>query len=270
MKILTNKYLNSFLAFILYLYYKIALPNVTNKRGRAKRDADLLITLPRKSILKSFSLLAKTKSQLRQDWMVLTLSKFKEGGYFVEFGATNGKTLSNTWILEKYFSWTGILAEPAKIWHKDLFSNRTCHIETDCVWSESNQKLSFNEVSEPEISTITLFNALDEHQHKRKIGKTYEVNTISLNDLLEKYAAPSIIDFLSIDTEGSEYKILSEFDFSRYQINIICCEHNHTSMRDQIHSLLTQKGFVRRYEHLSEIDDWYFSNKFLTRNKTPI
>ncbi|GIT91759.1 hypothetical protein JANAI62_22160 [Jannaschia pagri] len=37
---------------------------------------------------------------------------FKRGGYFVEFGATDGVTLSNTWLLEMSFGWSGILADP--------------------------------------------------------------------------------------------------------------------------------------------------------------
>ena len=71
------------------------------------------------------SLLQKSKSQLRQDLFVLGVTNFKQNGFFCEFGATNGVDLSNTYLLEKEFNWSGILAEPAKIWHSDLQRNRS-------------------------------------------------------------------------------------------------------------------------------------------------
>ncbi len=60
------------------------------------------------------------RSQLGQDIFALAANKFKRGGYFVEFGATNGIDLSNTYALEKEYGWKGILSEPATVWHEDL------------------------------------------------------------------------------------------------------------------------------------------------------
>lgn len=85
----------------------------------------------------------------------------------------------------------------------------------------------------------------------------YDVQTISLVDLLDKYNAPAIIDYLSIDTEGSEYEILKEFNFSKYRFNVITCEHNHTSAREKIFNLLTANGYVCKFRNLSMCDDWY-------------
>ena len=52
-------------------------------------------------------------------------------------------------------------------------------------------------------------------------GAKYKVETISLNDMLELHNAPLIIDYLSIDTEGSEYEILSCLDFELYYTKTI-------------------------------------------------
>ena len=73
------------------------------------------------------------KSQLNQDLIALIVNNFKQKGYFVEFGATNGFDLSNTYLLEKNFYWNGILAEPMPRWHKDLKKNRNCVIDKRCV-----------------------------------------------------------------------------------------------------------------------------------------
>ena len=79
--------------------------------------------------------------------------------------------------------------------------------------------------------------------------------------MLSKYDAPKKIDYLSIDTEGTELEILSAFDFSKYTIRIITCEHNYTSARGKINKLLIKKGYVRMYQDLSMFDDWYVLKK---------
>ena len=81
-----------------------------NQLQRIEEDA--------RELLKSFAvregaLPEHVKSQIGQDLFALYALDWKRSGYFVEFGATNGVDLSNTFLLEKDFAWTGILAEPA-------------------------------------------------------------------------------------------------------------------------------------------------------------
>ncbi len=196
-------------------------------------------------------------SQLYQDLFVLVITRGKKNGFFVEFGAANGKYLSNTYLLEKQFNWTGILAEPAQIWFDDLSKLRSCTIDHRCVWSKSGEQIRFNETREPELSTIDRYSDNDDHALSRKTGNTYLVDTVSLLDLLDQNGAPRVIDYLSIDTEGSEYEILANFDFDKYDIKIITCEHNYTANREKINSLLAAKGYFRYYSNLSNFDDWY-------------
>ena len=210
----------------------------------------------------SFELLNKSRAQLRQDIFALANTKYKLGGYFVEFGATDGVKLSNTFLLETEFSWTGILCEPARIWEESLKKNRpNSIIETLCVWSESGIELDFNECKIPELSTIEKVRSGDEHEDRRKSGNVYSVLTISLEDLLIKHSAPTYIDFLSIDTEGSEFEILTNFDFENYSFGVITVEHNFTAGREKIFQLLQGKGYERVLEHISMFDDWYVSKE---------
>jgi FkbM family methyltransferase len=197
------------------------------------------------------------KSQIGQELFALYSLRWKRCGYFVEFGATNGVDLSNTYLLEKDFGWTGILAEPAKVWHSDLAKNRSAAINFDCVWKESGQSLPFAIVESAEFSTLGAFSEADAHKKTRKAADWQTVNTVSLNDLLERHRAPAVIDYLSIDTEGSELEILKAFDFSRHTFSVITCEHNFSSQRKDIYDLLVRNGYARVFEGLSRWDDWF-------------
>ena len=125
------------------------------------------------------------------------------------------------------------------------------------MWHETGASLTFNESPSAVHSTIDLFSPLGMHRRRRRNGTIYTVKTISLTDLLEKYDSPSVIDYLSIDTEGSELDILMSLDFARYRFRTITCEHNFTPAREKILDLLTTKGYTRVLTDFSNFDDWY-------------
>ena len=207
-----------------------------------------------------------SQSQIRQDLLVLAVLNFKRNGFFVEFGAADGLHLSNTYLLEKEFGWTGILAEPARIWHSKIPQNRPETIlEKRCVWVESGKELEFWETKNPELSTLANSENTDEHAQARLGAEHYLVPTISLVDLLEKYSAPLNPDYLSIDTEGTEFQILESFDFTKYQFKVITCEHNYSQDRKKVFGLLTSQGYVRVLEATSDFDDWYVLESELTK-----
>ncbi len=214
----------------------------------------------RHGIIQSLRFICSSKSQIKQDIFALSELKSLSGGFFIEFGATNGINRSNTWMMEKVLHWEGILAEPARCWHHDLKINRGCKIDNRCVWSKSGDRLSFDEVVDPELSTLNSFSEDDFHRDKRRLNTSYNVDTVSLNDLLEQHAAPAVIEFLSIDTEGSEHAILAALDFNKFQFKVIVCEHNYAPIREKIWHLMTSKGYVQKYPELSRFDDWYVQN----------
>jgi FkbM family methyltransferase len=185
----------------------------------------------------------------------------KSDGTFCEFGATDGVSLSNTRYLEKHRDWSGLLAEPARQWHSPLKANRpNATIDTRCVYSNSGEHIEFLEAKSGEYSTIQGYGGDDAHGPKRADGQTYEVETISLNDLLGEHGVTSL-DYLSVDTEGSELEILSSFDFGRVRPGVVTVEHNFTEARRAIHQLMLANGYRRVFEEFSDWDDWYVSKE---------
>lgn len=193
-------------------------------------------------------------SALRQDLVALLVTDFKEGGFFVEFGACDGKFVSNSFLLETKFNWDGILSEPARVWHKELFRNRSCTISKYAVDSRSGERIQFIEYVSPGLSRIGNVESTGE---KGRIKRKYFVESITLNDLLKKYNAPREIDFISIDTEGGEYDILRNFDFTRYEISLIAVEHNYGSDRSLVRELMTSKGFQQVLPEESRYESWF-------------
>lgn len=198
-----------------------------------------------------------SKSQILQDVFVISALKFKRGGYFVEFGATDGVLRSNSWLLEKKFSFDGILCEPAKSYQLDLAKNRNVNILDKCVFSTSNISVDFFENDSRELSGISNLLISKEYEQTDRLGLTYKVNTISLNDLMNQFNAPHNLDYLSIDTEGSEFTILNNFDFESFRPNIITVEHNHRIDRYRIKQLLESVGYAVVLGKISQWEDWF-------------
>lgn len=203
----------------------------------------------------------KNYSQFYQDLFVTYYLKDKRNGYFVEFGACDGIYLSNTYYLEKELNWSGILSEPAKIWHKGLVKNRKCIVNTNCISAFSGEQIDFSETVRPELSTLNIHVQGDLHSSQRIIKDEYKVLTLSLNDLLLQNGAPIEIDFISIDTEGSEMEILEQFDFQKYNVEIFIVEHNYDQNRkSKIKKLLAKQNYKPTLTKISGPDFWFVNH----------
>jgi FkbM family methyltransferase len=146
-----------------------------------------------------------------------------------------------------------------------LRRNRDCILDYRCVYRQLGDSIQFLEASSlgsshAEYSTILGYESNDQLFPSRNAAPlTYNVDCISLEQLLDSQSAPSVINFLSIDTEGSEYDILRDFDYGKkYTINSICVEHNNVpDKRERISQLMKEWGLIRVLQHLSRWDDWY-------------
>lgn len=200
---------------------------------------------------------AASTSQLGQDLWALERSGYKRGGYFVEFGATDGVLLSNTWLLETHCGWQGICAEPNPKYFGRLRQNRRCQVTNACIGPRSGESVEF--VLAEEFGGMVQDIERDLHAGRRKAYYADAANRVrftteSLDDMLQRLGAPRDIDYLSIDTEGSELAILSTFPFERWNIRLLTVEHNYSADRERISTLLSAHGYLRRE---SQWDDWY-------------
>lgn len=192
-----------------------------------------------------------------QDIFAMLVLEERANGFFVEFGATNGVVGSNSHMMEKSYGWSGILAEPARCWHDALARNRSATISHKCVWRETGARLPFREARDAGFSTLETLTAKDRHAPRRVTADIYEVETITLDQLLAENDAPDVIEYLSIDTEGSEFDILETFDFDRHRPRVLTIEHNYRSDREKMVTLMRAQGYARAPTQISAYDDWW-------------
>lgn len=199
-------------------------------------------------------------SQFGQDIHVIqNIYKNKNNGYFVEIGAYDGISMSNTNYLEKYFNWKGICVECNPLWYSRLIKNRPNSINYDyAVYNKDNQTLEFINDDTGGCSGFVETNSHTHILHKQIIT----VNTRKLTTILDMANAPNFIEFLSLDTEGSEYEILNSHDFDKYTFGYICVEHNFIEAnRKKIRELLENKGYMFYREN--NVDDDFIHESLL-------
>lgn len=188
-------------------------------------------------------------SQYGQDKFVYeNFFKDLRDGIFIDIGAHDGISLSNSYFFERELGWSGICIEPNSKIFPELVKNRKCVCIEGCVANQSGEN-PFLMISGPVEMLSGIISKYDSRHVERiereiaKKGGTCEVVPVRcfpLNDILEEYKI-SHVNFLSIDTEGGELEILSSIDFSRYQIDVIAVENNYSDLR--FLGLLINKGF---------------------------
>ena len=165
--------------------------------------------------------------------------------------------------METAFGWNGILAEPALLWHNQLLQNRKCKIDLRCVFSETGIHIQFQETELPELSTLSKFSSKDVHKKNRVPAKLYEVETVTLRDLLIQNESPCRIDYLSIDTEGSEIAILSGFNFDEWDIRFVSIEITSDLKLREVNEIMTKFGYRQILAEFSEWEAWFLKKPYL-------
>ena len=247
------------------LNHKECLMQAFNQNVLVEDNKDLL-----KNFIDSFDKIEKVYSQLYQDAFASFLIGDKYDKSYLEFGATDGLDLSNSYLLENSYNWKGVLSEPSIQWHELLKRNRkNTQIITKCIWKESGKKLDFFMSDNGELSTLKDFVENDKTSIpantdlRKKSGKMISVETISLNDVIKEYFSDICPSYISIDTEGSEYEILKSFDLNYYRPKLFTIEHNFTENESKIDEYLFNNNYVRIFKKLTAFDGWYIDSEIL-------
>ncbi len=201
--------------------------------------------------------ISHSQSQLLQDILCLVVHQGKRNGYFVEIGVGDGVSISNTHLLEKHYDWTGLLVEPCRGFEASIRTNRKAMLDTRAAVRVARPPLEFRE-----FSGAGEFSGLSSVVREQPTGGTdaisYMVETASLDQILAKAGTPSSIDYMSIDTEGSELEILAGLDLDRFRVGLFTIEHNERPGEvEALKRLLEPRGYVQILSGVSRYDAWF-------------
>lgn len=165
---------------------------------------------------------------------VVYLFEGKERGTYIDVGANDGITWSNTLVLEEGYNWSGLCIEPHPIVFEKLKKNR----QSKCLnigVSDQNEILEFCNIEgyAEMLSGFTKFYCeshkkrveTETKEHKDKVSYS-NINSRKLGDVLREKGI-NRVNYLSIDTEGSELQVLKGTNLEENIFDLISCEDNY-------------------------------------------
>ena len=177
--------------------------------------------------------------------------KDKRNGVFLDVGAYDGVSISNSLFFEKELGWTGICVEPSPTKFMKLCKYRTS-IAMNYAIDKSNGMSKFLSTTG---YTDTLAGLVD-HYDQRHLSRIHNeisalggqanvipVHTISIESLLERFGIRHI-DYMSVDVEGGEMAVLQSINFDKVRIDVIDFEDNYTDISTPIVTFLKKNGYV--------------------------
>lgn len=197
-----------------------------------------------------------------------------DNGYFVELGANDGVTQSNSLYFEKYRNWRGLLVEPAPQNFLKCRKNRSTKNSIYCSacvsfdYDKEFVRIAYSNLMSTPISLES--DIQDPRAHAllgdRFLGNgetVFEFGAVArtLNSLLFDAGAPKLIDFLSLDVEGAELEVLKGVDHQAFRFKFILVE-----CRDfpRLNAYLESNGY-KLVEKLST-QDYLFASGELSKS----
>ena len=177
-----------------------------------------------------------------EDLAVIDYFKDKKNGFYVDVGCYHPTHRNNTYLLHKK-NWSGVNIDTSKF-SIDLFNHmRPKDLNYNCAISNKNEiiKLFYQkELSQLSTTERDQAEAVFQGNIKEK-----EVQAFTLDEILDRDKFKDIkIDFLDIDVEGADLKVLEGLSFDRFKPELVCVEiHTKEIKQSDIYKFLINKNY---------------------------
>jgi FkbM family methyltransferase len=174
----------------------------------------------------------------------------KKDGFYMDIGANDGLTLSNTYLFEQ-LGWKGACIEPQPDIFAQLQKNRKCDAYNAAVSNQAGDNMEFVKVNGSGIanmlSGLPAYLGKSRTKQIEKIEKEgtieyIKIKTMTFDDVMKNYPGITHIDFLSLDVEGGEMHILKSIDFEKYHFALMTIENNERD-DNTLTEFMREKGY---------------------------
>jgi len=177
-----------------------------------------------------------------EDTAILDYFKDKKSGFYVDVGCYHPIHRNNTYLLYKQ-NWRGINIDVSQF-SVELFDHlRPDDLNYNCAVSNKNETVKlFFQKELSQLSTI-------ENDQAKKVFqgniKEKEIQAFTLDEILNRDKYKNVkIDFLNIDVEGADFKVLDGLSFQKFNPELICVEiHDKEIKESKIYNFLKDKNY---------------------------
>ena len=177
-----------------------------------------------------------------EDLAVIDYFKDKKNGFYVDVGCYHPTHRNNTYLLHKK-NWSGVNIDTSEF-SIDLFNHmRPKDLNYNCAISNKNEIIKlFYQKELSQLSTTERDQAETVFQGNIK---EKEVQAFTLDEILDRDKFKDIkIDFLDIDVEGADLKVLEGLSFDRFKPELVCVEiHTKEIKQSDIYKFLINKNY---------------------------
>jgi len=171
-----------------------------------------------------------------------------EQGFYVDVGCHHPRRGSNTFGFYKA-GWCGILIDMEEDKVRVAQMARRRDVVVQSAISDRTEILSI--YSPSEFSTNATIDA-DTAAHHSDYHRRNTVTTETLTEVLDRCDCPETFEFLNIDCEGNDFRVLKGLSLVKYEPKVICIEvwESKAGLDDlvasDIHTHLSRHGYVLR------------------------
>ena len=185
-------------------------------------------------------------------WPTLMAITTGRAGTFVEIGANDGITGSNTLVFERCLGWSGVLIEanPANF-HKLVAAGRNRSRAVHAAVCAADDPYGYVNITERgdylsgDVMQLSQYSVSKFPWLTKRGASMVQVPCKPLSKVLHLNNFSKRVDFLSLDVEGSEERVLQTINPARFNVVLVELDH-HNAVKDQrVRELLYKAGMIR-------------------------
>jgi len=175
---------------------------------------------------------------------------FSRKGTYLDIGAFDGRSSSNTWHLEKRLDWGGVLIEPVPQFYRKMMQTRSPERNIFINCAVGGNKIQEREMimyvaDSMSIGELSSRNIRAHLESASRIGINTEQKIIvplrPTVEVLDEFNSPKSFDFCSVDIEGSEYDVVVDLLNSNYLIKYFLVE---TECNSETEKILSEFNYI--------------------------